>query len=400
MNILKMRILIINIILFVNTFLMLGQNSCDTLPLIQCDENLIHNIQEENLRPLIDKFQNIKSEKHEPIRIVHIGDSHLQAGFITEKIKQELFQRFSQDTIASPGFVFPYTIAQTNNPFFYNLNYKGDWDWCKNVDFEKTCRLGLSGITVRTKDSLSSIQLKMENEKYNDPINYYFNRIRILHSSNPISIKVNGIEANTQDGTSVIQLNNITDSISVEIKNPLKGEFFELYGIILENEASKINYHTIGVNGATAQSYLKCDYFSRHLMTIDPDLVILSLGTNEAFNKDFNPIEHEYVLKDLILQIKDVTPDTDIILTIPNDHFKNGKSNINVESVRENIIKIAKEFNLSYWDFYTIMGSQASMEKWHEKGLTGDDKIHFKKKGYAIQGELFARALINLIDNF
>ena len=50
MNILKMRILIINIILFVNTFLMLGQNSCDTLPLIQCDENLIHNIHEENLR--------------------------------------------------------------------------------------------------------------------------------------------------------------------------------------------------------------------------------------------------------------------------------------------------------------------------------------------------------------
>ena len=382
MNILKMRIIIINTILFVNTFTMIGQNSCDTLPFIRCDENIIHYKQGELVKSFIQKFHNLSSAESDPIRIVHIGDSHLQAGFLTEKIKQELFQKFSADTIASPGFVFPYSIAQTNNPFFYKIDYTGQWDWCKNVDLEKTCSLGLSGITVRTKDSLSSIQLKMKNEKYNDPIKYYFNSIRILHSSNPINIKVNGTKALTHDGSSFVNLNNITDSISIEIKISNKGEYFELYGLILENEESKINYHTIGVNGAIAQSYLKCEYFSKHLKNIDPDLIILSLGTNEAFTEDFNLIEHEYVLKDLVLQIKDVTPYTDIMLTIPNDHFKNGKSNVNVERVRENILKIAKEFDLFYWDFYSIMGSQASMEKWHERGLTGEDKIHFKKKGY------------------
>jgi len=302
---------------------MIGQNSCDTLPFIRCDENIIHYKQGEQVKSFIQKFHNLSSAESDPIRIVHIGDSHLQAGFLTEKIKQELFQKFSADTIASPGFVFPYSIAQTNNPFFYKIDYTGQWDWCKNVDLEKTCSLGLSGITVRTKDSLSSIQLKMKNEKYNDPIKYYFNSIRILHSSNPINIKVNGTKVLTHDGSSFVNLNNITDSISIEIKISNKGEYFELYGLILENEESKINYHTIGVNGAIAQSYLKCEYFSKHLKNIDPDLIILSLGTNEAFTEDFNLIEHQYVLKDLVLQIKDVTPYTDILLTIPNDPFKN-----------------------------------------------------------------------------
>ena len=176
--------------------------------------------------------------------------------------------------------------------------------------------------------------------------------------------------------------------------------FFELYGLILDNIDENISYHTIGVNGATAQSYLKCDYFSKHLSSIDPDLVFISLGTNEAFDLDFKIIEHEYILKDLIFQIKNVAPNANILLTVPNDHFKKGKSNKNIIAVRENILKICSELNLSGWDLYSIMGGESSIENWHKKGLTGEDKIHFKKKGYEVQGEMFVNALIQLIKNY
>jgi lysophospholipase L1-like esterase len=169
--------------------------------------------------------------------------------------------------------------------------------------------------------------------------------------------------------------------------------------MILENDKSKINYHTIGVNGATAQSYLKCDYFSGQLETINPDLIIISLGTNEAYDKDFSSLEHKYILSDLILQIKSSIPNVSILLITPNDHLKNRElNNPNILSVRNNIFEICDEFQLSSWDFHSIMGGEHSISHWYNKGLASEDRLHFKRRGYEIQGELFAKALLDLIE--
>ncbi|HAF28852.1 MAG TPA: hypothetical protein DCG75_07365 [Bacteroidales bacterium] len=397
-----MRILTKN--LLIPLFLMIslftrGQSLCDTLPFIECDQNkIIVNEADSNLTNFIHKLQAGNSEK---IRIVHIGDSHLQAGFLTEKIKQFLFQYISPiDNFASPGFLFPYTVAQTNNPFFYKVKSTGDWEWCKNVDKDKSCKLGLSGITVRTNSSRSTISIKMQNQKYTYPVKYFFDKVKLLYNTDSsIQIMINGKESISEDGYSFVQLDNLTDSVLIHIANNDTSNYVELYGIILDNDLSKINYHTIGVNGATAQSYLKCDFLSDHLRIINPDLVILSLGTNEAYNKDFSNLKHEFELKDLIYQIRDISPKAAIILTTPNDHLKDGNiKNDNIQLVRDNILKIGNEFQLSIWDFYSIMGGENSIHDWYKKGLTGQDKLHFKRIGYEIQGELFAKALIDLIE--
>lgn len=399
-----MRMLRINIyiILFTSlSFALKSQEICDSLPFINCNENLISTRNNESIDLFIQKFQNLKTEKNKDVKIVHIGDSHLQAGFLTEKIKQNLSQYYSEkDDYVSPGFIFPYTIAQTNNPFFYKVNYSGNWEWCKNVDSEKTCKLGLSGITARTKDSITSFSIKMQNEKYTYPHKYFFNKIKIFHNQDSsIDIKVNDKKVMSNTEFSLIQLEYLTDSVSFTININDTSKFFELYGIILENYESKINYHTIGVNGATAQSYLKCEYFSNQLEIINPDLIIISLGTNEAYDKDFSSLEHKYILKDLILQIKSAVPKTSILLTTPNDHLKNGELNSsNIQSVRNNILEICDEFQLYSWDFHSVMGGENSIKQWYNKGLAGKDRLHFKRIGYEIQGELFTKALLDLIE--
>jgi lysophospholipase L1-like esterase len=377
-----------------------SQGLCDTLPFINCDVNeIIYSENDSNINSIIEKFNALKSDKNKSLQIVHIGDSHLQAGFFTEKIKQELFMQFSNDSFAAPGFIFPFTIAETNNPFFFKVDYSGNWEWCKNVDKEKICKLGLSGITVQTKDTKTSLSIKMQNSKYDYPVKYYFNKIKILHSSaEEVNITINNKKAEIFDGYSLIELPILEDSIYIEITQPENSQF-ELYGIILENTASQINYHTIGVNGSTAQSYMQCDYFSSHLKLINPDLIILSLGTNEAYDTDFRKTEHEYILKDLIYQIRDVSPNAEIILVTANDHLINRRYlNPNIKDVNANILKICKEFNLSCWDFYSIMGGEQSILEWYEKRLSGEDKLHFKRVGYEIQGELFFNALIKMIE--
>ena len=377
-----------------------SQLVCDTLTFINCVENRITlDTNNQSLDQFKNKISSIQSNNNQQVNIVHIGDSHLQAGFITEKIKQTLFENFGQDTTASPGFIFPYTIANTNNPFFYKVYYSGNWNVCKNIDQEKTCNLGLSGITVTTNDSIASFCIKMQNTKYNKPMKYYFNRIKILHNQkDSLQITINGITPETRNGFSVVELNHEIDSIHIQIEQA-NGNF-ELYGLILENSKSKLNYHTFGVNGATALSYLKCDYLSEQLQLINPDLIIISLGTNEAYDENFSTLEHEYILKDIIYQIQDILPNTAILFTTINDHLKKDQSiNPNIIEVNKNIQNVCTEFELPYWDLYTIMGGPNSIKEWNKKGLTGDDLLHFKRLGYEIQGELFSNALIEFIFN-
>ena len=379
-----------------------GQTVCDTLDFLNCDANRIILPQKTNdFSDFVSKINAIKIGESKSVQIVHIGDSHLQAGFLTEQIKQDLHNYINPDSFVSPGFVFPYTIAKTNNPYFFKVDYSGNWSCCKNVDHDKVCKLGLSGITVQTRDSVSSISIKMRNDKYAKPQKYFFNRIKILHNqSDSVKIYVNGVLAKKAQDYSIVRFPQLTDSIHITIKQSTKAGF-DLYGIVLDDDRTKINYHTIGVNGATAQSYLKCDYFSKHLKLLNPDLVVISLGTNEAYNDNYTRIEHEYILKDLIYQIWDICPQTAIIAITANDHLKDRKyENGNILSVNRNILEISNEFNIGVWDFYSIMGGKGSINYWYDKKLTGKDKLHFRKKGYQIQGELFTKSLIDLIENF
>ncbi|MGM0408961.1 MAG: SGNH/GDSL hydrolase family protein [Bacteroidota bacterium] len=398
MKIRKIKILSIFLLL---PLTMLGQNFIDTLSFINHDKNIIiFNDADPNLAQLIDTFQKLKTPEAKKINILHIGDSHLQAGFYTEKMKQNLFQNmFPDDTICEPGFIFPFTMAQTNNPFFYKVDYTGTWDWCKNTDSEKDCLLGLAGITVATNDSLSTLSIKMQNRKYDYPVKYYFNRIKILHShDSAFSIFANDIAATINDGYSIIQLDELTDSINLRFINRDTTKKIELYGIVLENSNTKMAYHTIGVNGATAQSYQKCELFSSQLAQINPGMIIISLGTNEAFSDEFSQIENEFIVKDLLYQIKDISKESAIILAVPGDHYKNELINTNIGLVRENFMKIQTEMQTGIWDFYTVMGGENSIIQWYEKNLTAKDKLHFNRQGYEMQGEIFVDAFFKLLE--
>lgn len=385
---------IILLILSFSVISLKSQETYDSLKFINYEQNII-----ENSKYLInsDLYKKTQQESS-PINIVHIGDSHLQAGFLTEKIKQNLLQHLKEIS-SSPGFIFPYAIAETNNPFFYKVGFSGNWTYCKNVDQEKTCELGLSGITLQTKDSIATIKIVLQNSRPDQHVSYYFDKLKILHNNtNKPDIFVNGIKALVNGEYSEVQFINETDSAIIEIKQQA-GAVFNFYGIIPQKANSKLNYHTIGVNGATAQSYLKCDYFSKHLKILNPDIVILSLGTNEAYADNYNQIEHEYVFRDLILQIKDAT-NAKIICVSANDHLKERSyHNKNISLVNSNIKKIYLEQNIAFWDFYTIMGGKNSILEWYNKGLTGEDKLHFKKSGYQLQGDLFVDALKNILKN-
>ena len=109
------------------------------------------------------KLQNQKkgetNEEKRQVKVLHMGDSHIQADFFTGKVRT-LFQEDKRFGDAGRGFIFPYSAAKTNNPFDYKTRYTGSWTNQKMVSNKDQSQWGISGINVETINQKSTITLQ------------------------------------------------------------------------------------------------------------------------------------------------------------------------------------------------------------------------------------------------
>jgi hypothetical protein len=161
---------------------------------------------------------------------------------------------------------------------------------------------------------------------------------------------------------------------------------------------SGVCYYIAGANGAEFYTYNQKPEFFKETALLKPDLVIISLGTNEAFGYlDQNTFENN--IDAFISQIKYYNPAADILITTPGDALKRKRYiNVSIEKVRSILINYATNSNVAVWDLNTIMGGQGSIKKWFSSGLSQKDKIHYTREGYYLQGFLFFNALMNELD--
>ena len=335
---------------------------------------------------LFARMDAIEKGADTTLTIVHIGDSHLQAAYLSEKIKEQLQQRLTPaDTLLSPGLVFPFSLAHTNNPFYYITEGSDTWQRMRNVDAELNMPLGLSGISLQT-DTTSQIAIKFRNNSRTNK--YIFSQLQILGQGNA-SFQLNGHNYSVQHPINL----HPSDSIKLQI-TPAKDSQFTLQGLILENAQAKIHYHTLGVNGAQAKSYLRCHNLQQQLKMLNPDWVIVSLGTNEAYAENFRIDSLEHQWRKFLTTIERAAPHAAKLICTPNDHYnRNQQPNPNTLPLITMQKKLAREYHWATWDFYTLMGGFGSIEQWANESLTAKDKIHFTRKGYEKQGMLFIDAL-------
>jgi len=340
------------------------------------------------------------------INIIQVGDSHIQAGFLPEEMRKD-FSTFITPGCGARGLIFPYRIAKTNNPADYSVRFTGKWDHCRNVEVNKSCSLGLMGIMVQTRDTVSEMTfIFKENSTFRD-----FNFVRILCDPLDTGYRIEfpglkgryHINTSKSDGIITARFDSIIyDSLRIRIiKKDTSGKYFTFYGIDFENGDPGFVYSASGVNGAEVSSYLRCDLFKDQLTTLKPDWVILSLGTNDAYPVHFN--ENEFIENyiSLIKKIREVNPSVPILLTVPGDSYRRHRyDNVNMKDAREAILEIAKHTDCAVWDFYSLMGGPKSILNWYKAGLVAKDKLHFDKQGYLIQADLLFNAFVDAYSSF
>lgn len=172
---------------------------------------------------------------------------------------------------------------------------------------------------------------------------------------------------------------------------------YNLNGIILENDKSGVIYHSIGVNGTKVSDYNKYPMFFDQFTALSTDLLIISLGTNEAFNKWTTP----YFISQMqifIDKVRKSNPQMVILLmTPPPSLFKRRTPNTFAEGYGEALKQLK---DCVVWDLLNKLGgTNAPLEK-DFAPLMAKDKVHYTREGYEKQGELFAADFLAAYDNY
>lgn len=368
---------------------------------ISYEKNKIDN--DRYLFSFFNRLDHYLKNRNGKINIVHIGDSHIQADYLTSEARK-LFQ--SSFGNGGRGFLFPFKMANTNNPTNYSVSYGGRWQNCKAIQAADDCVLGINGLVISTRDSFGYMNIDADRLKRNGNS---FDKIKLFYEDDPASYTpffVNPSDPefyfDDQPSRAVgsnIYFNKPQDTLRLRLQKTHPGqERFQFYGVSLENNSPGLLYHAIGLNGAFTKTFNKSSRFTAQLQALEPDLVIISLGTNDNFLPEsrFCKFCVKDNLRTLLDNVRASRPGVSILLVTPGDIFLgNGSHNNNGDNFRNLLYELADEYNCGIWDFNTVMGGNYSIKCWARQGLALYDYVHFSKKGYEVQGELLFRAIMD-----
>lgn len=354
------------------------------------------------LSVFFDKLLSLENNDSTTVSILHIGDSHIQADFITRELRKNLQLKFGN---AGRGLVFPLRAAGTNEPNDIKSSAAGDWTTGKIINQAPIPKPGISAIAMQTLSSGSSIELSTLNH---DELDYSFNQVVVLHQKDSLQFDFRagnspqsaGYLMSAQDDGSGIQATEVTFE---KPANYLKIAFEQteiqqqqavFYGISLTNNKPGVLYHSAGINGAHFTDYLANPLFFNQIKIIKPDLVIISLGTNEGADIKITENQIRESVHSMIQLIRDTYPSAAILLTTPaDDYFHKKYKNAYLETVQRAIVNSANAEKTALWDLYSITGGYGSCTEWRSAGLLQRDGVHYTKGGYILQGSLLFQAL-------
>ena len=371
-----------------------------------------------SLDAFLEELEMLLAGKDTVVQIVHLGDSHVQAGFYPGQVMRMLQQAFGN---AGRGWIAPLKLAKINEPRDYYITSPTVKEWIAGrcIQPAPKCKWGVGGLGIQTSSKTVDFNVSIT------PINgagYDFNKVLLFRDDKAIPllpVRSDSITVQTDWGTDIglphiavdtFRIDTETNALNLrsvpqsDLQQMFEPEIWQTpncyYGFSLMNGKSGILYHAIGQNGAMFTHYTNSEYI-RQLALLQPSLLIVTLGTNEAFTtQNFIETKFGYQLDQFIQLVKEHLPTTAILLTTPAECFRRTRNgfvrNERISLVAKEIIDYAQREGLACFDLYGMTGGANSCNKWQEAKLLGRDRIHFSIEGYQEQGKLLYKALIRL----
>jgi hypothetical protein len=364
-------------------------------PFLTISNNIISNGQ--GLDSFYKKLADLKRTHKGVVRIVHIGDSHIQADILSGTVRNKLQQYFGN---AGRGLIFPYQLAKSNAPIDISCSSNITWKYNRLAHPEIPITLGVTGFCIKT-DTASKVVINLAIKQSFDHLQFFFDSSA---TASPIKWELHAgdkswpLTVNDSAFSREVYLKQPIDSFSITSSDTSATRRF--FGVSVDNSEAGVLYHTIGVNGATYNEYNMAPLFWKQLGTLNADLYIVSMGTNEGMKSVIAEDSFQTQVLQFIHNLKEISPNAEVVITTAADSYKNGKYNVQLDEVNCLLSQIGSQNNIPVWDMYNITGGHQSADCWRDNKCMNKDFIHYLPNGYQIQGNIFFDALAKGYNNY
>jgi len=337
--------------------------------------------------------------------IVYIGDSHVQADYGGDILRSRLTEASRK---AGRGIIIPYRLASTNQPNDYKIQSSTSVVASKLLKQPWRTEMPFTGIGVRPSGKSFGLDISSL---------MAFSRMRIFYIGETPQVEfvtsdgssVPFTAESTDDGELTVCLDRSLSSAKIDFGDVEKTVYG---GLEILGDTIGTVLHSIGNNGATYSSYNRIEVFGAGIKKLHPDLVIIALGTNEAFGTT----SAEDIVSEaswLISDIKSQSPSTKFMIVTPTECYKktyryvkrsksskrrrvaNTVVNTKVIRMRDALIEMAAEKGVALYDHYSVAGGTGAAANMKKAGLLGKDGVHLTVAGYRLFGDMLANALLS-----
>lgn len=345
------------------------------------------------LEGFMQKLLALRSGADSVVSILHIGDSHLQAGIWSSRVRDLFHEDFGN---AGRGLIVPYKLSGTNEPRNYAIRSPHPVFSYRGTEKGLTEIPGFTGLAVAFEGQESEFNIWSKNS-FNAVTVFHHEKAPMLHISEEFDPGTYCTIDNTPTSTRIV-LSQTTDTLT------LKGKLTEqlnnptFYGFMLENGQPGVLYHMIGLNGAAFEHISgNTSLLESGAEALRPDLIIVSLGTNNCFGSGYRSEQFRSVARRFVKKIKTSYPYSAILMTTPIESCRRSRRvytvNPNVADVARVIVDVCREEGVAYWNMFDAAGGDGSNAVWHENKLIRDDRIHLSEQGYVMLGDMLYEAI-------
>ncbi len=321
------------------------------------------------------------------LKILHLGDSHVQIGHFSGEIKRLLQAKNS-------GIHFPYPLAKSVDGRLFKTKASGHWTGVSVLKPASGINISLTGYAVSTRDTSANIQWIAKDSLLS------FRRVRVWTESDSCALTPDlgpffQVTQMQQQGNlrfidfeSSLPLNQFT--LQMRRNAPMQDQF-TLHGIELISAEKGIEYVDLGVAGAQfTQLKSRANLVVDQVRALKPDLIICSFGTNEAYNLNWDASLYERSLIQFSQELKSLLPQSVFLWTSPPDT----RSQKRVPRYQNQLVQLLSNQAFPFYNLNAVMGGFGSSYSWVKRGYFLKDQVHLTKEGYQLQAKLFVLALL------
>jgi lysophospholipase L1-like esterase len=366
-------------------------------------------------------FAALENAKKKKVRIMHYGDSQIEADRITSLLRNELQKKFGGYGVG----LFP--IIQVARKMSVNTEFSENWKRYpgfgrkdSTVTHKKYgalmafCRYAPIPTTTIISDSISHeawVKIKKPRASYGRTKTHTLMKVFLSNSHTNINytITADGVEVksgvippNTPFQTITANFASTPEEVLLSFKG---SDSPDVYGISLEG-GSGVVMDNIPLRGSSGTIFTKQDatLLGNMYASLSPDLIIMQFGGNTIpyIKTDKGPKDYGRWFKSQINFMKRLNPGAAIIVIGPSDMSVKDKTEYvtypYLEDVRDAMKDAALSSGCLFWDMYEVMGGKNSMPKWVEADppLAAKDYIHFSPKGAKKMAQEFNTKLFDL----